>query len=179
MTLQDKFHNLLLAGTDISEHLPTLLKYAKECSHITEFGTRTGVSTVAFLLAKPARLLCYDIERQKEVDYLEEQAKLLKVDFKFLLEDTRRAKIEETDLLFIDTLHSYSQLVAELKSAPKVSKYIIFHDTVTYGNVGEGGGKGLLLAIDEFLSLNPEWIEKERWLNNNGLLVLERQEVNR
>ena len=30
--------------SDINEHIPTLLKYAEECDHITEMGVRKGVS---------------------------------------------------------------------------------------------------------------------------------------
>jgi hypothetical protein len=35
--------------SDIHEHLPTLSELARECKHVTELGTRTGVSTLAFL----------------------------------------------------------------------------------------------------------------------------------
>jgi hypothetical protein len=33
---------------------------------------------------------------------------------------------------------------------------------------------GLWKAIEEFLANNPEWKLKERFVNNNGLTVLER-----
>ena len=85
-------------------------------------------------------------------------------------------EIEPTDLLFIDTLHNYSQLKKELElHAGNVKKYIIFHDTVTYGFVGESGDpKGIAFAINEFLNENPGWYVREQWMNNNGLLVVAR-----
>ena len=42
---------------DIYEHLPTLYKYAKECSKIAEFGVRTVCSSYAFAYAKPEKLI--------------------------------------------------------------------------------------------------------------------------
>ena len=54
-------------------------------------------------------------------------------------------------------------------------KYIIFHDTTTFGQVGEGGQyPGLNPAINEFLLDNDDWFIKEIFTNNNGLTVLER-----
>jgi GT2 family glycosyltransferase/tetratricopeptide (TPR) repeat protein len=37
--------------SDVNEHLPTLYALAKECEHVTELGTRGGVSTTALLYA--------------------------------------------------------------------------------------------------------------------------------
>ena len=104
--------------------------------------------------------------------------------------------IEETDLLFIDTLHRYFQLYNELGlHAKNVKKYIILHDTETYGEVDEPlyapqipvkmsekvirtKAKGLKQAISDFLNTTKEgknWKIKEVFTNNNGLTVLERQ----
>jgi len=55
----------------------------------------------------------------------------------------------------------------------KAKKYIIFHDTISFGNKDEfGEGPGLCPAIAEFLKTHPEWKEKETYTNNNGLTVL-------
>lgn len=45
---------------DINEHMPTLVKYSKECDHITEMGVRGIGSTWAFLAGQPKRLVSYD-----------------------------------------------------------------------------------------------------------------------
>ena len=36
-------------SSDINEHVPTLMKYAKECSSVVEMGVRGGVSTIGFI----------------------------------------------------------------------------------------------------------------------------------
>ena len=86
-------------------------------------------------------------------------------------------EISETDLLFIDTLHTYSQLAKELAlHSSKVKKYIVLHDTYTFGLSGEDprDKKGLLTAVIEFLINSPNWKFKMFKTNNNGLTVLER-----
>ena len=73
------------------------------------------------------------------------------------------------------------QLYAELtKHAPKVKKYIAFHDTQTYGTrseefMGRVGSNGLLPAIIHYMIDNPDvWRFKTHRTNNNGLTVIER-----
>ena len=157
--------------SDINEHIPVLTEYANECNHITEFGTRTGVSTWAWIGSKAKTIRCFDID--KEVDKIlkmhKEALKKLDKDFTFTCVSTIADKldIEPTDLLFIDTDHTYEQCSKELKMhAHKVRKYLIFHDTNLF--------KDLNKAISEFLEDNKEWKIKEVLTNNNGLTVLER-----
>lgn len=107
-----------------------------ECGDITEMGTRGGVSTRAWLYAQPEKLVCYDLRKLPIVDLLERVAG--KTDFQFHEADVLEIDIEETDLLFIDTWHVYEQLQAELaKHASKARKYIVLHDTTTFGETGE------------------------------------------
>lgn len=165
-------------STNIYEHLPVLVKYAKECQHITEFGVRWGRSTCAFLYTRPKELHSYDLERSQEVDIIERSAKNENINFHFHLEDTTIAIIEETELLFIDSKHTYSQASKELSlNKDKISKYIIMHDVVTFGIRGKTSGneKGLLFAITEFMYDNQDWKIKEFLVNNNGLLILEKK----
>ena len=95
----------------------------------------------------------------------------------YLIADTREITIEETDMLFIDSLHTYDQLKKELGlHGNKAKKYLVFHDTFTYGLKGEiAGTVGLLPAIIEFIIENPCWFFKIHKINNNGLIVLERK----
>jgi len=165
--------------SDINEHLPTLKRYAEECDTVVEMGVRWIVSTWAFLEAKPKRLISIDIDDPSkygrsiaEVYNLAGQAN---VQFEFRQESTLENEIEECDLLFIDTLHNFEQLDQELKRhGNKAQKYIIFHDTTTFGHKGETSPNGLLPAIDAFLEENEHWHKKEVFTNNNGLTVLER-----
>jgi hypothetical protein len=137
-------------------------------------GVRTGVSTRAFLVANKI-LRSYDLELNQSVVDLFNMAKKFGKDVEYTQADTRTLEIEETDLLFIDTMHTYDQLKIELNiHANKVKKYIVFHDTYTFGLVGECGSGGLLTALIEFMKQKPEWKFKIHKINNNGLTVIER-----
>jgi hypothetical protein len=165
--------------SDINEHLPTLKRYAEECEHITEMGVRWVVSTYAFMMGKPKKLISIDIDPVEKhginTSDLVELAKTANVDFTFIVGDTREIEIEETDFLFIDTLHTFTQVKRELEIHPsKVRKYIGFHDTTTFGQVGEGSDVGLWPAITLFLYEHPEWVIHEKFENNNGLTILKR-----
>jgi hypothetical protein len=113
-------------------------------------------------------------------------------------------KGEMYDLVFIDTWHVYGQIKRELaKYSAVCSKYIIMHDTTVdeidgetvrqYGynyqhaysvatELAAQSGipreeilKGMWWGIQEFLAANPEWYIKDRYFNNNGLMVLARR----
>jgi hypothetical protein len=171
--LQAAYRQACSTVSDIYQHLPTLYRYASRCRHVTEFGTRTGMSTLALLRALPERLITYDLVRHPEVNRLEELARLQGVDFSFRQEDTRRADLEPTDLLFIDTQHTRQQMEAELAVAKgKVRQYLIFHDTKTYGEQGEDGGEGIWPAIVAFVDQNPSWCLLEHRPANHGLTVV-------
>jgi len=174
--LENKYYELCKADTDISEHLPILFKYGNMVDHITEFGVRKGVSTISFLYAAPKRLISYDITGRKFDYKLFKKLAPSTTNFTFIEGDVLNTDIEETDLLFIDTYHSYSQLSSELRlHGNKAKKFLIFHDTVTYGTVGmDKKEPALQKAIYEFLNNNKQWILKEEFINNNGLIVLER-----
>ena len=157
--------------SDINEHIPVLTDYANECTHVTEFGTRTGVSTWAWIASKAKTIRCFDIDKEvdKGLEMHKEALKELDKDFTFTCVSTIADKldIEPTDLLFIDTDHTYEQCSKELQMhAHKVKKYLIFHDTNLF--------KDLNRAISEFIEANKEWKIKEVLTNNNGLTVLER-----
>jgi hypothetical protein len=55
-----------------------------------------------------------------------------------------------------------------------VEDFLIIHDTITYGEIGEdsGVGNGIMPAIREFLKKHREWTAIETFPNNNGLLIL-------
>jgi hypothetical protein len=170
--LTDWYAHVCNSGSDISQHCPTLYRLACQVSHITEFGTRQGNSTSAFLAAAPARLVCYDMDIREEALRLVELSEgRMQIHQRNVLE----VEIEETDLLFIDTWHVYPQLAAELRlHAHKARKWIVMHDTTTFGEHGEGGGEGLWRAVEEFLAAHPNWRLQSRVHYNHGLTILER-----
>lgn len=177
MKLRELYEQAVHTPSDINELAPVLFMYAGAVSHVTEFGTRSGQSTAALLFARPRRLVTYDLVRYPHVNALEEAARAEGIDFRFVQADVRTSAIEPTDLLFIDTLHVYEQMAAELRHAPLVKRYILLHDTATYGIDGEGGGgrSGICPAVSEFLRTQPEWEIHAIHTNNNGLTVLRRR----
>lgn len=109
---------------------------ARGCDEILELGVFTGLSTTAFLLAKPKRLVAVDITG----DYfairpeLERSARALGVDFEFRIADDLTMEPVASDLLFIDTTHTYDQTMAELdRYGPLARKRIVLHDMNSAG----------------------------------------------
>jgi FkbM family methyltransferase len=202
LTLMDQHHNdpivrlyheQVNTPSDINEHLPKLLELAKQCDSITEFGVRHGRSTTAFI-SSGIKLTSYDIEETVEARMLFDVAKSLGKPCEYIVDPVKGnsllVDIDETDLLFIDTIHSYEQLSKELaKHHSKVNKFICVHDTHIFGyewqphfewpvyqhfhNQGTHQ-KGLLHAIIDFLIKHPEWKIKHHSVINNGLTVLQR-----
>lgn len=182
--------------SDINEHLPTIKRYASECSTVTEMGTRFVVSTWALVEACPEKITCYDINLSFFLEGkgdIEDVCKNKGINFLFIEGDTLKVEIESTDLLLIDTLHRYQQLYGELdRHAKKVNKYIILHDTVTFAQTDEFvynhasdiirrsedvTKKGLIPAIQDFLKTDEgvNWEVFEVFENNNGLTILKRK----
>ena len=175
MRIENEFLKAKNTISDIHEHIDTLYNLAKECSHITEMGIRNVVSTWAFIFRDPEKLVGIDLHTNGSVLLTKE----IYPKWEFIQADTTKIEIEKTDLLFIDTLHTYSQLKKELNlHAVNVNKYIALHDTTTYGHIDEstsGGDKeGLVPAITEFLESNKDWSILKEYTNNNGLTILER-----
>lgn len=181
--LAQHFDVAIRTPSDINEHLVRLHELASECDHVTEMGLRgANGSTIAFLAAQPETFISWDINPMAVVS--ESVAFLVQVagrtSFQPRVGDTRKIIIEPTDLLFIDTLHTAQQLKAELERhadpiEDKVKKYLVFHDTRTFGEVGEDGSvPGLRAAIRWFQKEHafPLWQLVEDRENCNGLVVL-------
>lgn len=161
---------------DIKDYAPLFRRLALECKHITEFGTRNGISTGAFLSGCPATFRAYDIDRRPNVDMLQYAAELLGISFEFIQADTTQASIDETDLLFIDACHRYSAVSQELKNAPRVRKYLVFHDTTECWERENGNPvyvEGIGRAIQELLA-KGEWFISSHYTQGSGLMILSR-----
>lgn len=174
--LEKAYQIITNTASDINELIPTLVKYAKQCKSIVEFGTRTGVSTIGFLYTRPLKFNAYDIVEYPEVNIIRRLAQMYNINFNFHKDSSLNANIEETDLIFFDTIHRYEHLKTEMKlHMNKVKKYAIFHDTTTFAHSGENGiGGGIWPAIEEYLNDNKQFIIKEKIEYNNGLTILER-----
>jgi hypothetical protein len=157
-------------------------------------GTRKAISTIALIVANPKKVVSIDLNyhffQPVENDILR-ISKECGTDFQFIESDVLKMDIETTDFLFIDTFHTYHQLISELRKHEKnVRKWIALHDTVTFGerdediyqnakistdvNVLNKAKTGIFNALTDFLSENKNWKIKEHFTNNNGLTIIER-----
>lgn len=176
MTLQEYADHAFREWSDIHEHVPLLQSYAVG-REVLELGVRAGVSTRAFLAGHPSRLVSVDIGRMEFPPELPAAAEREGISWTRILADSGNplpAELGEFDVTFVDTLHTSEHVRRELAAhAPRTRQFLLFHDTDTYGIVGEDGSAGILEPINELLATG-EWIECERHANNNGLLVLSR-----
>lgn len=156
---ENLYDKLCEEASDINEHMPLLRELASRCRHVTEFGLRWARgSTVAFLAAQPETLVSWDIDVKHVISARVQELTHLtsRTSFQPRVGDTLKIHIEPTDMLFIDTWHTGKQLLAELErhvdpKAQAVRKYLVFHDTATFGVVGEDGSPpGLRTAIYQF-----------------------------
>jgi len=158
---------------DLDEHMDVIREYASKSETIVELGVRKLVSTWALLAGYPKKIICVDNVHPRDygaegvLNDAIQSCKEEKIEFEFLLANDLEIELPEVDLLFIDTLHYYDQLTAELKlHANKAKKYIIFHDT----ELPEMGQ-----AIHDFLKINKTWKIIEHHRNEHGLMVLGRK----
>lgn len=133
-------------------------------------------------MGNPKKLVSIDIDPLEKfninVSDIKDAAKANNIEFEFILANDLEIEIEETDLLFIDTLHRYDQLKQELKlHGNKARKYIAFHDTDTFGKIGQGGGEGILKAINEFLNDNKNWVVYKKEHGSNGMMILKKNNI--
>ena len=168
-------------ASDINEHLDILVEYGNRCEKIVEFGVRwADGSTVAFLNTdKHIVVESYDIKEfdPGRIEYLQSICDQNGKPWKFELKSSLDVDID-TDMLFIDTYHTYKQLKLELeRHHSNVKKYIVLHDTTTFANRDEFTNEvgGLLPALDEFLKSHAEWKIVYKVENCNGLTILSKE----
>ena len=102
--------------SDIHENLPVLRKYADKCEHVTEMGTRTGVSTWALVSSNANTIVLYD----KDVrvgGWLEPH---------FLC-----AKELNKDITVIVVSHDISVILSYASKVAHINKKLVFHDIST------------------------------------------------
>jgi len=172
-TLEDLFRRAADTPSDINEHCAKLRNLAADCKHVTEFGMRPAVSTVALLAGQPQRLVTYSDTPDPILSRLQDQSG--RTQFSAKAGNSLNVEIDETDLLFVDTIHTDGHLSAELaRHADQVRRWIVLHDTETYGEKGEDGGPGLLPALRRFMCANPQWSVVYHRQENHGLTVVSR-----
>ncbi len=131
---------------DMAPHYPTLIRYARECDVIIEWGVRGGVSTWALLegLKDGGTLWSVDIDECVVPPRVSSDPR-----WRFLIGDDLDPLIQAQlppvcDLVFIDTSHTYEQTAGELVYALTLQpRRIVMHD-VNQAPVRQ--------AVDEFIA---------------------------
>lgn len=158
-TIDGLFAKAVVTPSDVNGHIDLLRRYASGCEVVCEFGVEDCTTTAAFLKARPRELHSYDIKRHENVSRIEKIAEREGVSFTFHEASTLDVEIPECDMLYVDDLHTYTHVKAELeKHAGRVRKYMAFHDTECCDEFSEDRTKpGIWDAIAEFLRAHSEW----------------------
>jgi hypothetical protein len=200
-SLQEMYEYQFNHPSDISEHIPVLRQLSSECSSVTEIGIKSLASTWGILqgLSESSyaqrQYMGIDIKNFSDLSYklAKDLAEENGVKTTFWSINEMQIEIEPTDMLFIDSLHTYCHLTYELETfSPKVQKYICMHftshpwgnseDDTYQGNYSEYPAvydrtkKGLWPAIEDFLERHPEWSLLEHRTNHHGFTILQRKE---
>lgn len=177
------------AGTAISAHLPRLRDLASGLDTVVEFGVKRGASSTALLLGAK-RVISYDIAETPEAKALKA---MVGERWEYRIGDSRKAEFDGADMLFVDSQHDGAHVDAELACADRVRRFIVAHDTITFGSVGAKGETGMhswqyakgqccpewalgvRIAFDRLMIRDDSWRIKAHYPDSHGLLVLERR----
>ena len=184
----ERFEQLLVwqmgQERDLNQHIKTFGDLAAKCDHVTEFSHRRD-STIGLIAGLPKTIISYNLESGAIVSRALELAKEAGrerftrfIDLQQKPVDSPAVNsIEPTGLLFLDTKHTYDRVSDELKKfAPTTSRFIVLHDTVSFGATGDDGGPGLVQATTDFLKENKKWFLYYHTATQYGLTVLATQD---
>lgn len=176
MTLADDYARVCSTPSDIVEHLPTFVRLVEDlnATHVIELGTRSGVSTIAWLYALEGRgrLTSVDLDPAPPLgDYPH---------WDFVQGDDLSMKVLErmkpADIILIDTSHHFDQTIVELETYQDLVKpggVLVCHDTEL--RRPEGSPERPLFpvkkAIEQFVAAHGlQWFN---YRNNNGLGIIQ------
>lgn len=166
LTLDERYADACATPSDIYLHLPRLvdLVMSTNAQHVIELGTRTGVSTLAFLhaLARTGgTLTSVDLDARPDIGTHER--------WQFIQGDDMApevlAQLAPADIVFIDTSHHYEHTRLELATyrwLVRPGGYLVLHDTELAHPEGAPPSPAFPVrqAIDEFTAA-----ERLAWVN--------------
>lgn len=181
-SVSEVFDRASTVKRDLNQHLETIRDYARDAERVCEISNRIE-SAIAIVASGCKSLELHNTELSKGLPELVAMATAEVRDANsdeppLIVEYDARpsrevAVIKKCDVLFIDSVHTYSTLLEELhKYSGVVGRYIIMHDTDVHGKIGEDGGPGLLNALREFMRLSPEWSVISHTNAQYGLTVI-------
>ncbi len=133
LPLAAEYARLCATPSDIYQHLPRFVELVREldAQHVIELGTRSGVSTIAWLYALQCtggRLTSVDIDERPDIGDWPHWTFIQADD----LAPDLVASLEPADVVFIDTSHVYEHTLAELnvfRWLVRPGGRIVCHDT--------------------------------------------------
>lgn len=166
VTLRDEFQRLINTPTDIQAHLPRFVSMCinLNAQHVIELGTRTGVSTLAWLYGLEqtgGRLTSVDIDPAPQIGSYGH--------WEFIQGDDCSpevfGRLAPADIILIDTSHLYDHTVRELhlyRHLVKPGGRLVLHDTQLERPEGAPARPRfpVRVAIEEFCAAEGyEWHE--------------------
>ena len=167
----NKFEELKNNRSDINEHLESVYQHTKGCNVAVSLGVSRGYSAFALMLGCHNHITVDPNPNPEALnflnDYFGSKSKVI------IQETSQPIDLEEFDVLFIDYIHTADCVEKEIKAhAHKAKKFIIFHDTWTFGDTGEDGKEGIKKPILDFLLKNEDWRIVYIENKNNGMIIL-------
>jgi GT2 family glycosyltransferase len=167
----ERFELIKNSASDINEHIETIFNITKGCKTAVSLQIGKGDAAFSLLLGCQLHISVDPNPAQDTINFLNEY--FGKKSIVIRQNTCESIDVENFDVLMVDSHHTASNVEKELKAhAHKVNKFIIFHDTFLYGEIGDDGGEGIKKPIYEFLSNNQEWKIIHEVNNNNGLIIL-------
>mmetsp|Transcript_9528 Transcript_9528/g.17702 ORF Transcript_9528/g.17702 Transcript_9528/m.17702 type:complete len:384 (-) Transcript_9528:39-1190(-) len=188
----------LYVTTSMTVHVATLRVLASHGTSVIELGVQFGESSWGLLMGlvesssgnRMRRMVSVDVEGSTISATVHAVASANNVSYRFLHASSLHVTLRPADLIFIDDLHAYAQVRAELaKYAPLAVRYIVLHDTVSHREHDECSEQryrhlaictgqatlGIYTAVVEFLEMSPHWFIRSHTNRSAGLTVLERR----
>ncbi len=167
----DKFEEIKNTTSDINQHLESIYQHVKGCNVAVSLGVSRGYSAFALLMGCQHHITVDPAPNQDALnllsDYFGQKSEVIIQNTNELIE------LEEFDVLFVDYVHTGECVEKEIKAhAHKAKKFIFFHDTESFGDVGEDGKDGIKKPILDFLLENEEWRILYCENKNNGMMIL-------
>lgn len=168
MMLTDRYTELCETESDIFLHLPRFVDMVVEldAQHVVELGSRSGVSTVAWLhgLARTGgRLTSVDLDGAPDIGVHGNWRHIVGDDLDPAV--VQACSVPAPDIVFIDTSHHYTQTCRELavyRWVVKPGGLLVCHDTMLARPEGAPAGDGLYpvrRAIEGFVAENGfQWV---------------------
>lgn len=174
--LEARYRELCEMPSDVYLYLPLFVELvgALKAQHVIELGTRTGVSTVAFLYGLEGtggRLTSVDIDPAPEIGEHDHWTFVQGDD----CDPEVFSALEPADIVFIDTSHTYEHTLRELglyRWLVKPGGVMLLHDTEVEWPEGAGLGEPfpVMRAVSEFCER-----ERLQWANRKecwGLAIV-------